>query len=217
MKRFRLNIAFEWRQVVAGAKLDTLLLFAVSATFSIYLALGPVGRELSAMLWAVLYWVLQVFTAIQISERMYGADFQSQKAFYYQNSRPEEVLLGKLLVQSGLQLLLALVSIGLFMLLFGTEVHSLAFTASASIWGSLAITALFQVVGAVASATSHPARYTALLGTPIAIPVMLEALRATKRGVDGLAFSWNSFATLPSFTLIALALAVLLYPHIWHE
>lgn len=217
VKQLLTNLRLEWQQVVAGSKLGSLLLFTVSATFSIYLALGPIGRELSPMLWAVLFWVIQVFSALQISERMYGTEFQSLRMFYYQNSRAGEVLFAKLLVQAGLQILLAVATLVLFMLLFGTDVQGVGKLVWASAMGAVALTALYQVIGAIASATSQPARYTAVLGTPIAIPILLESIRSSKRAIDGLEMTFNSFATLPMFAVLAVALAVLLYPQVWHE
>jgi ABC-type transport system involved in cytochrome c biogenesis permease component len=169
------------------------------------------------MLWAVLFWVIQVFSAIQISERMYGTDFQAQRMFYYQNSRAGEVLAAKFLVQAGIQIVLGLGTVSLFALLFGTDIGNIFALMLTSLFGALAITALYQVVGAIASATSQPARYTAVLGTPIAIPILLESIRASERALDGLEITLNSLATLPAFAVIALALAVLLYPQIWHE
>ena len=217
MKDLLPNLRLEWAQVIAGSKLGSLLLFTVSATFSIYLALGPLGRDLSPMLWSVLFWVIQVFSALQISDRMYGTEFQAQRMFYYQNSRPGQVLFAKLIIQASLQITLAICTLGLFLLLFGTSNSGVGEMLVACMIGALALTALYQVVGAIASATSQPARYTAVLGTPIAIPVLLEAIRSTKRALDGVEMTFNSFATLPAFAAIAVALAVLLYPQIWHE
>jgi heme exporter protein B len=217
MKGVIINLKHEWAQIVAGAKLGSLFLFTVSATFSIYLALGPIGRELSPMLWSVLFWVIQIFSALQISERMYGTDFQAHRIFYYQNSTSVEMLVAKFLAQLGLQMVLALATTCLFTLLFGTIVGGYGYLLLSSALGAWALTALYQVVGAIASATSHPARYTAVLGTPLAIPVLLESIRSTKRAIDGLDMTLNSFATLPAFAIIALGLAVLLYPQVWHE
>ncbi len=217
MKPLMTQIRFEWAQLVAGSKLGSLVLFSAASTFSVYLALGTLGRDLSAALWSILFWVIQIFSAIQIAERMYGADFQAQRMFYYQNTTASRALFAKLVVQSGLQFGLAVVSLCLFLLLFGTEVESLGQLCLSALCGSLALTALYQVVGAIASATSHPARYTAVLGTPVSIPVLLESIRASKRAVDGLELSLNTFSTLPAFALVAVGIAVLLYPQIWHE
>ena len=101
----RKEVTLEWRQKYA---LNGILLYVVSAVFITYLSVGAKMGNLSVPTWNALYWIIILFSSVNAVAKSFVQEHQGRQLYYYMIASPEAIILSKIIYNTALTLILAL-------------------------------------------------------------------------------------------------------------
>jgi heme exporter protein B len=127
--------------------------------------------------------------------------------------------LAKFIYNAALNILLALLCIGAFILLMGNPIQSFGLYLLITLLGCTGFAATFTMLSAIASKAGNSNLLMPVLSLPIIIPLLLIIIKSTKRALDGLDSSliYKDAGILLIFNVLIIALAYILFPSIWKE
>ncbi len=209
----RKELLIEWKQKYA---FNGLMLYVASMVIVIALAFGEV---LDGLTWNVLYWLMILFAAINAVGKSFLSEESGIQHYVYALAHPAAVMLGKMAYNWLLLLVIAVLTMGLFLLVGNVPVAdpgSLLLLAAA---GSAALAANLTLVAAIASKAENHTTLLAVLSFPIIVPVLLllidlsaEAIAPTGIGMDP-----DSMWLLGGITFVLGVLSVILFPAVWRD
>ena len=104
LKDIRLN----WRERYA---LYSMLLYVLSTSYVAYLSFEGVISNNS---WIALFWIIVLFAAMNASLQSFKRELNQQALFFYTLANPRAIILSKTIYNSGLLILLSLLSYGIY-------------------------------------------------------------------------------------------------------
>lgn len=208
----RKDLTAEWRH---KHMLFGVLLYVGSTVFIIY---GMAGKP-EPTVWNVLFWVSQLFAAVNAAARSFLADNAARFRYYATLVPPRTYFLSKLVYGLVLQLLVTTVSIGLFALLLGLPLYRPFEFLLTAFLGSLSLSLVFTFLSAIASRAGGNAALMAILGFPVLLPVLMILGKMALAGLSATIAPgwWSLVASLAGLDLLMLALGVVLFPVLWTE
>jgi heme exporter protein B len=189
------------------------LLYLTAITFVVY----KVFDNLNGPTRIGIFWVLLVFTAINIVSHSFSYHSQKRKLYYYQLYKPEELITAKLIgnviklflagiILAGLQFLFSnewIKDSGLFFQSFGLAV--------------IGIVAILTLSSALASYAQDQTALVSVLSLPLLIPILLLAMRvsliADRMFVDTAVN--NYLLMLLGIDILLISLTIIFIPIIW--
>jgi heme exporter protein B len=203
----RKEITLEWRQKYA---LNGILLYVVSAVFITYLSVGAKSGVLSVPTWNAVYWIIILFSSVNAVAKSFVQEHQGRQLYYYLIASPEAVILSKIIYNTGLTLILALL---------GNPVQDQPLFLLNLILGAVGFSASLTMVSGIASKAGNNATLMAILSFPVIIPMLLMAIRISKNALDGLDWSVSADKLLSLLAINAIvgATAYILFPYLWRS
>jgi len=210
------ELTLEWRQKFA---LNGILLYVVSAVFITYLSFGARSGALSVPTWNALYWIIILFSAVNAVAKSFVQEHQGRQLYYYMIASPEAIILSKIIYNTGLTLILAILGYGVFSMILGNPVQDHGLFLLNLILGAMGFSASLTMVSAIASKAGNNATLMAILSFPVIIPILLMAIRISKNALDGLDWSVSAdkFLSLLAINAIVGATAYILFPYLWRS
>lgn len=210
------EITLEWRQKFA---LNGILLYVVSAVFITYLSVGAKQGNLSIPTWNALYWIIILFSSVNAVAKSFVQEHQGRQLYYYMIASPESIILSKIIYNTLLTLILALLGYTVFSIILGNPVQDQGMFILNLLLGSVGFSACLTMVSGIASKASNNATLMAILSFPIIIPILLMAIRISKNAIDGLdrGISLDKLFTLLAINAIIGATAYILFPYLWRS
>lgn len=202
----------EWRQ---KHTLFGILLYISCTVFAIYMMAGqPEGK-----IWNLLFWLGQLFITLNSIAKSFLQEGEERGRYYYTLVSPGQYVLSKMIYGVLMMLLLTTLALGLFVLLLGNPIHHFSRFAAAACVGSGALTILFIFLSAVAAKARQNAALIAVMGFPIAIPLLMVLSRLTLSSVAPIVQeSWFELLAMMSLlSLLVAGLALILFPVLWRE
>lgn len=208
----RKDLTAEWRH---KHMLFGVLLYVGSTVFIIY---AMAGRP-EAAVWNVLFWVSQLFAAVNAAARSFLADSPARFRYYATLAPPRAYFLSKLAYGLLLQLLVTAVSLGLFTLLLGLPLYRPFEFLLTALLGSLSLSLVFTFLSAIASRAGGNAALMAILGFPLLLPVLMLLGKMALAGLSPTVAPgwWSLVASLAGLDVLLLALGMVLFPVLWTE
>jgi len=206
------EILLEWRQ---KHTLFGVLLYVTCTVFVIYMMTGqPESR-----VWNALFWIAQLFVTVNTVAKSFLQESSGRARYYFTIVSPSQFLLSKLIYNLGLMLLMTLTSLGLFSLLLGNPIIHFATFIGVSCIGACSLSLLFTFLSSIAAQARQNAALMAILGFPIAIPLLMILSKMTLNSVaEVLQEGWWLMATIMiAMSLLIIALSVILFPFLWKE
>lgn len=193
-----------------------LMLYVASMVIVIALSFGQI---LGPIAWNVLYWIMILFASINAVGKSFLAEEAGQQKYVYSLAHPSAIILGKMAYNLLLLLLVAMLTMGLFILIGNVEIGSPGKLIALAAAGSAALAANLTLVAAVASKAENRSTLLAVLSFPIIIPVLLLLIRLSAEAISptGVGLDLDSLFFLLGITLVLAVLSVILFPFVWRD
>lgn len=202
----------EWREKNA---LSSILLYVLSTTWVVY----QIFVTVEPFVWIALYWVINLFAAINAASRSFTQDEKSLKLYYYQIVSPQAMILSKMVFNVMLLSVLALVSTLVFALLLDFPVESLDIWLTTALLGAVGLALTFTMISAIASKARNPGVLMTILGLPLIIPQVLVLVSLSKGALLTMSMSnlFKEMTGLLAIDTIIVAVALLFFPYLWKD
>jgi len=212
----RKEVTLEWRQKYA---LNGILLYVVSAVFITYLSFGANRGNLSLPTWNALYWIIILFSSVNAVAKSFVQEHQGRQLYYYMIAAPESIILSKIIYNTFLTLVLALLGYGVFSLILGNPVQDQTMFVLNLILGAVGLSSCLTMVSGIASKAGNNATLMAILSFPLVIPILLMAISISKNAMDGIDrdLSLDKMLILLAINAIICSTAYILFPYLWRS
>lgn len=215
---FRKDLACELRTRYA---INTLLLFAISATTAVSLGVGFLGlrrTEEALLIQSALLWVALLFAALNGLSRSFVYEEEARTlAALRLSASPTAVFLGKFCFNLTLILVLALVTSLLFIVLLRVKVGSpLAFSAILAT-GGLALTSATTIIAAIIARASFKGALFAVLAFPLLVAPLIIAIQGTAQSLENVAVDvvFGPIQFLLAYVVVTFIASLILFPFVW--
>lgn len=191
------------------------LLYIASTTFVIYLTMGQPEDEV----WNGLFWVILLFICINAVARSFIQEGKGRMLYFYTIASPVHFILSKLIYNSGLMMLMSGLSLLLSTLLLGNPLqHGLLFF-GISCLGGISLSLVFSFLAAIAAKAQQPSAIMAILGFPLIIPQLMLLMKIANIAFADIVQNGmpQLVGMLIGFDLMIIALAYILFPHLWKD
>jgi heme exporter protein B len=208
----RKEATIEWRQ---KHTLFGVLLYVGSTVFAVYMMNGQPEPKV----WNALFWLIQLFVTVNSVAKSFLQESQARYRYYFSIVGPGVFMASKLIYNMLLQLLISLVSLGLFWIMLGNPIIQIGLFVTVSFLGSLALSSVFTFLSAIAAKANQNAALMAVLGFPIITPVlMILSKLATKAIMPVYQQGWWQLAlVLILLIVLVIILSLILFPFLWKE
>ncbi|WP_460975532.1 heme exporter protein CcmB [Spirosoma knui] len=212
----RKEFLLEWRQRYA---LNGMLLYIVGAVFVCYLSFNARRGQLTPIVWNTLFWIILLFTAINAIAKSFVQERAGRQLYYYTLTSPQQIILSKILYNTALMLVLALLGFSVYAFVLGNPVEDVGLYLVTLILGAIGFAASLTLVSGIASKAENPATLMAVLSFPIILPLLLMLLKISKNALDGLdrSTSWDEIGIVLAIDAIVVTLSWLLFPFLWRS
>ncbi|MCH2197755.1 MAG: heme exporter protein CcmB [Flavobacteriales bacterium] len=193
-------------------------LFALSTVYLCYQAFESLEDEIT---WNALLWVIVLFTAFSAVGKSFQTQERGIRLYLYYTIKPQEYILAKVFYNSFLMMLLGLVAFGSYALFLGStpiDGKELSFILGL-LGGCFGFATLLTLISAIASQSETGIGLTAVLGLPIAIPLIILINNYNKQIIAGLPLEEN-LINLSFLLVLSIAIGVLsylLFPYLWRD
>ncbi|SMD41721.1 heme exporter protein B [Aquiflexum balticum DSM 16537] len=210
------EVTLEWRQKYA---LNGILLYVVSAVFITYLSVGAKQGNIDIPTWNALYWIIILFSAVNAVAKSFVQEHQGRQLYYYMIAAPESIIISKMIYNTLLTLILALLGYLVFSIILGNPVADQGLFILNLILGAIGFSACLTMVSGIASKASNNATLMAILSFPVIIPILLMTIRVSKNAIDGLdwSVSVDKIVTLLAINAIIAVTGYILFPYLWRS
>jgi heme exporter protein B len=208
----RKDIITEWRQKYA---LSGILLHVVSMIFIVFLSL----KIMNAPTWNTIFWLIILFSSVSAVAKSFIGESNGQHLYYYTISSPQSIIIAKLIYNSVLMFLQMAVSMLVYFTLLGNIAeHSFMYIICLALggWG-FAIT--FTFLSAISAKASNSNGLMPVLSFPLILPILLIAVKASKKAMDGIDVSLmtKDLLMLFVFNILLITMSYILFPFLWKD
>ena len=132
---------------------------------------------------------------------------------------PEAIILSKIIYNTLLTLVLALLGYLVFSIILGNPVQDQLLFLVNLVMGAVGFSACLTMVSGIASKAGNNATLMAILSFPLIIPILLMAINLSKHAIDGLdrGLSIDKMLTLLAINAIIGATSYILFPYLWRS
>lgn len=215
------EILTEWRQRYA---INGMLLYLISTIFVCYMSFNLKAGVIDNITWNALFWIIILFTSVNTVAKSFIQESQGRQLYFYSIASPEAIILSKVIYNTTLSVLLALLGFVFYGLVMSGGVWSIegmdyGYFLLAIILGSMGFASCLTMVSAIASKAQNSTSLMAILSFPVIIPLILVVIKLSKNAMDGLdrASSTNEIITLLAINAITLAISYILFPYLWRS
>jgi heme exporter protein B len=208
----RKEFLLEWRQ---KHTLFGVLLYVGCTVFVIYMMAGqPESR-----IWNALFWIAQLFVTVNTVAKSFLQEGEARARYYHTLVPPVLFMLSKMVYNLALMLFMALVSLALFNILLGNPILHAGTFVAVSCLGAAALSLLFTFLSSIAAQARQNAALMAILGFPIAIPLLMILSRLTLSSVAPVIQEgwWGMVGLMAGMSVLIIGLAIILFPFLWKE
>ena len=209
LKDVRLN----WRERNA---IYSLLLYVLCTSYIAYLSFEGIINERS---WIALFWIIVLFAAMNASLQSFKRELNYQALFFYTIARPRAIIIAKITYNSGLLILLNLVSYTIFSTFLGNPISNTITFVLCIVIGSSAIASLLTLIAAIASKTNNNGGIMAVLSMPLLLPLLINLIKTSEICLLENEFYLvdNQILFLFLLNIATVILSYLLFPYLWRD
>jgi len=212
----RLEFQLDIRQKHA---IGGILLYVISAIYICYLAFRQLGDP---DLWNALFWIILLFAAFNALARSFQREDPGRQLYLYTLVSPSSVILARTLYNMIVLLVLALLSLGVYLLFLGdsalqdADIGQFLLTV---ILGAIGIASVLTLISALTGRAGSGLGLMAILGFPVVLPILLIIIRVSSNALKGIEWSANSkyLLWLILVDVMVIALSYILFPYLWRD
>lgn len=206
------DLLIEWRQ---KHTLFGVLLYVGSTVFAVYMMSG----QPESKVWNALFWITQLFVAINSVAKSFLQEHPNRFRYYFTLVNPASFLLAKMIYSITLMLVVSLLSLALFSVLLGFPIVQTGLFILITATGSISLSAVFTFLSAIAARANQNAALMAILGFPIATPVLMMLSNLALKAIAPVYQPgwWTLAGVLLMLDLLIVVLGIILFPFLWQE
>jgi heme exporter protein B len=210
------DFQLELRQKTA---LNGIVLYVLSTCYICYASFKLKTDSIDPITWNTLFWIIQLFTAIMAVGKSFGQEKDGRLLYLYTLTSAEAMILSKIIYNSLMLLVLAIVGFGFYLVIMGNPVQNIGLFLIGIFIGSVALASTLSLFAGLAAKTENASMIMAILSFPVIIPILLLLIRISKNAMDGLDFSssYPDIILLGAINVIVVILSVILYPYLWRS
>jgi heme exporter protein B len=191
-----------------------ILLYIIATIFVLYMTI----QEPEPKVWNGLFWVIQLFICINAVAKSFLQESRGRMLYFYSIVNPRDFILAKLIFNSGLMLLMSLLSIALYSLFLQNPVEKMSTFIGLVLLGGWSLNLVFTFLSAIAAKAQQNAAIMAILGFPIIIPqLMLLMTLANTVFSDKSGIAASTLLLIIALDILVVMLAVILFPFLWKD
>lgn len=200
----------------------TLVGIALFALSTVYLCYQAFRKLDAANVWNALLWVILLFTAFSAVGKSFQGQSRGLRLYLFWNIKPQEFIVAKIVYNILLMIVLTILAFGAYALFIGTvplRDGMLWPYLLGLIFGGAGFATLLTLISAIAGQSESGAGLTAILGIPIAIPLILLLNQYNSNVLKGVPFSENAenLLFISVLTIGIFSLSYLLFPYLWRD
>lgn len=191
------------------------LLYVASTIFIVYITMGQPDETV----WNAMFWVVQLFVCVNAVAKSFLQESKGRMLYFYSVTGPVNFVLAKLIFNVLLMLVMAGISLLLFVFLLGNPlINTLEFVGIAFL-GALGLSLTFTFLAAIAAKAQQQASLMAIMGFPLIVPQLLLLGRISKVAFSSAIVTEyrNMVGMLVLLDILVVALAVILFPFLWKD
>jgi len=208
----RKELLQEWRQKFT---IQGILLYAAAAVYIVYISM----RFLDKPQWNAMFWIILLFSGVSAVAKSFLQESRGRMLYYHQMIHPTSMIVAKSIYNALLMSAIGLLCLAIYSVLLQPVAENMTWFIIAMILGAMAFSAVLTMTSAIASKAGNSGLMMPVLSIPLLIPLLLVAVKASKKAVDGLQTDliYNDLGVLFLFYLMVFALGYVLYPLLWKE
>lgn len=206
------EFTIEWRQRYA---INGIILQVISSAMVAYLGV----KVVNAPTWNAIFWLVLLFSAISAIAKSFIAESAGKQLFYYGILSAQQLITAKLIYNACITIVLSLLCLLAFSIFLGFPVQHPKLFILITLLGAIGFSSTFTLLSAIASKSGNGNLLMPVLSLPLIIPLMLVAIKAAKKAVDGLDFFLftNDLLMLSALNILVVMLALVLFPFLWKD
>jgi len=174
---------------------------------------------MNPIVWNTLFWIIILFSAINAIAKSFLQESPGRSLYYYTITNPQALILSKILYNSLLMILVALVALVIYSTLLGNPVQDHGLFIVNLLLGSIGFASVLTMISGIASKAGNNSMLMAILSFPIIVPLILMVIKVSRNAIDGIARSesLDEILVLLALNAIIITLALLLFPFLWRN
>jgi len=210
------EILLEWRQKAA---FNGILLYLISTIFVCYLSFGLKSNVISPISWNALFWIIILFAAVNSVTKSFIGQSVGRQLYYYTIASPQHIIIAKVIYNTVMLVILALVGFGCYSLVMGSPVTNIGLFLIDVFMAAVGFSITLTMVSGISSKANNSTTLMAILSFPIILPMLMMVIKISKNAIDGLEWSSssNELLTLGAINLIVGAVTYVLFPYLWRN
>lgn len=206
------DLTVEWRQRYA---INGIVLHTLSSTLVAFLSI----KTVNAPSWNALFWIILVFASVSAVAKSFIAESQGKQLYFYGLVTGQQLIISKIIYNACLTMVVSLLAILTYALFLGFPVEHKAWYMLILILGAIGFSTTFTLLSAIASKSGNGNLLMPVLSLPVIIPLLLVAIKASKKAIDGLdqTLIYKEIAVLCALNVLVMVLAYILFPFLWKD
>lgn len=206
------DVTIEWRQRYA---INGILLHAISSTMVVFLSV----KMLNAPTWNAIYWIVLLFSSVSAVAKSFVAESTGRQLYYYGIVSAQQLIVSKLIYNAVLTTFLAMLCLFTYSLFLGFPVQNTAYFLLIIGLGAIGFSSTFTLLASIASKSGNGNLLMPVLSFPVIIPLLLVAIKAAKKAVDGIdpSLITKDLLVLLAINTLIITLSYILFPFLWKD
>ncbi|MBW7845616.1 MAG: heme exporter protein CcmB [Bacteroidia bacterium] len=206
------DITLEWRQRYA---INGILLHAVASTMVVFMSI----KMMNAPTWNAIYWIVLLFSSVSAVAKSFVAESTGRQLYYYGIVSAQHLIVSKLIYNAVLTLVLSLLCLFTYSIFLGFPVQSFGYFVLVISLGAIGFSSTFTLLSSIASKSGNGNLLMPVLSFPVIIPLLIVAIKASKKAMDGLDPSvlTKDLLVLLAINVLIVTLAYILFPFLWKD
>jgi heme exporter protein B len=206
------DLTMEWRQRYA---INGIVLHTVSSAMVVFLSV----KVLDAPTWNAVYWIVLLFTSVSAVAKSFVSESNGRQLYYFGIVSAQQLIVSKLIYNAALTAVLALLCVLTYSLFLGFPAQNTLFFVLVMLLGAIGFSSTFTFLSAIAAKSGNGNLLMPVLSFPVIIPLLLVAIKASKKAVDGIdtSFITKDLVVLLVINGLIIGLAYILFPFLWRD
>jgi len=189
-------------------------LYVLSTVFIIYASL----QNFKELPWNALFWIVALFIAVNAIAKSFAVEQDGTRLFLYQMASGVQYIIAKMIYNVLLVFVLFSLALLAFMLFLGIPILQFNLFILTIILGSLGLGIVLTFISAIANKTDSSAVFTAILGFPVLLPILLSLIKLTAASFSTEVIDVSKdIVILLAIDAILAGLILILFPLIWKD
>ncbi len=175
--------------------------------------------EIEPLTWITLFWITLLFTAVSAVAKSFMQESRGRVLYYYSIANPRSVIISKLIYNSAMMIILALLGLLLYSIINKSPIVQLSFFTAVIILGGISFGLSFTMMSAISSKANQNMTLMAILSLPFIVPVLLLLIKLSQYALLNHIenFPYRDFLLLFALDTLMISLAILLFPYLWRD